>query len=86
MEVIVLLKVEVDSEHFGGTDDDLKAKVRAMIAKMAGTATDQCDHIRLVASSLGREDESTKKIKILESNKVKFKPDKKNRDTFGLTR
>ncbi len=77
MEVIVLLKLEVDSEQFNNdTDDNLGTKIRAYVADIVSHTINQQEHrLRLVSSSVVAEIEPSGTFEIQPSNLVKKLPD-----------
>jgi hypothetical protein len=77
MEVIVLLKFEVDSERVkegSDTNDDVKAKVRYSIADIIGKTVVQDKRIVLLSSALLSE-VGDNTLQIVPSNKVIEKPE-----------
>lgn len=73
MEMIVLLKLEVDAKQLkkgNDTDDHIKSKIRAYIADVVGNVVAQQKHIVLLSSSIAIEIEPTGTIQIQPSNPV----------------
>ncbi len=82
MEVIVLLKLEVDSEALkkgDDTDENIKAKIRAYIADVVGNFISRHEeYVTLLSSSLAVEINPTGTVQIQPSNIVlKIPPDTK---------
>ena len=80
MEMIVLLKLNVDSEQLkkgADTDDHIKSKIRAYVADIVGHAVAQQEYITLHSSSLVAVDPN-ENIQIVPSNPVlRLPPDTK---------
>lgn len=60
MEVVVLLKFEVDAEQVrkpGEPDEDIDAKTRSFVAEMVGRTVEKMDSIKLVASAIAKVNE-----------------------------
>lgn len=74
METIILLKLNVDSEHIkkpGETDDDIETKIRAYVTEIVGDAIEeQENYIRLIGSSVGVEILPPGTVRIKQSNSV----------------
>lgn len=78
MEVIILLKLKIDSEQFkkqNETDDDIKTKMRAYIANVVGYNVEKQEHIELISSSVAAEIEPEGTVQIQPSNTVVRLPD-----------
>jgi len=71
MEVIVLLKLEVDAEKLkkdNDTDDHIKSKIRAYVADIVGNAIDAQETITMLNSSIATEIEPKETIQIIPSD------------------
>lgn len=78
MEIMVLLKLEIDPEHLkegNDTDINLQSKIRHYIADLVGTAVAKQEYMALLSSALVTiKDDGI--IQIQDSNRVIRLPDK----------
>jgi len=70
MEVLVLLKIDVNPDHPTDTVHDTKSKIRAYIADVVGATLDPQDNINLISSAIADENEDTGVIEIQPSSEV----------------
>lgn len=73
MEVIVLLKLEVDTKQLkkeAETDEHIKSKIRAFVADVVAHAVADQELITVLSSSLAAEIEPKGTVQIVPSNPV----------------
>ncbi len=70
MEVVVLLKIQVNSDHPTDTIHDTKSKIRSYIADVVEATLDSQKDIGLICSAIAEVDEDTGVIEIQPSSEV----------------